>query len=131
MLRNFKMIFILVAIFVLLGSTYSFAAANTIPTTTGGYGATTVSGYTVSDIVYDLDPADPTIVDAITYTVSPDGSGVAAVVSYLQTDPAGSWTTCSLAAGTLPAMEVTCTFGALALADVTALNIVASSTTNP
>jgi hypothetical protein len=30
-----------------------------------------------------------------------------------------------------PAMDVTCTFGSLAVEDVTALNIVASSTTDP
>lgn len=123
--------FIIVVIFVLMGSTYAFAAANTIPTTTGGYGDTVVSGYTVSNIIYDLDSADPTLVDAITFTLTPDGSGVAAAVSYVQTATGGSWTSCALVSGGGEVMDATCTFGALAIEDITALNIVASSTTDP
>jgi hypothetical protein len=49
----------------------------------------------------------------------------------VQTATAGAWTDCTLVAGTAPSMNVTCTYGALALADVTALNIVASSSADP
>jgi len=55
---------------------------------------------------------------------------VAAIVK-VQTAAAGSWTNCTLVAGTAPSMEVTCTYGALELEDITALNIVASSSADP
>jgi hypothetical protein len=131
MLRNFKVLLIVMVVLVIAGGTYAFAAANSVPDSAAGYAANAVPGYTVSNIVYDLDAADPTIVDAVTFDIAPtSGTSVAAIVK-LQTANAGSWTDCSLVAGVAPSMEVTCTYGALNLVDVTALNIVASSTLDP
>jgi hypothetical protein len=131
MLGNFKVVLIVLTILAIGGSAYAFAAANTVPASAGGYAGTTVPGYTVTNLVYDLDSADPTIVDAITFDIAPSsGSKVAAVVK-VQTSNGGAWTNCTLTAGTAPSMSATCTYGSLALADVTALNIVASSTTDP
>ena len=131
MFRNFKVLLIAVFVLAIAGSAYAFAAANTVPDTTAGSGASTVSGYTVTDVVYDLDATNPTLVDAITFSISPASGSEKAVAVFVQTDPAGSWTSCTLADGTLPAVDVTCTFGALALEDVTELNVVANSTTDP
>ncbi len=131
MFRNLKVLLIALFVIALAGSAYGFAAANTVPDSAAGSGASTVSGYTVSNIAYDLDFADPTTVDAITFSLSPDSGSEKAASVLVQTDPAGTWTTCTLADGTLPAVDATCTFGALALEDVTVLNIVASSTTDP
>jgi hypothetical protein len=131
MFRNLKVLLIAVFVIAVAGSAYAFAAANTVPDTTAGSGASSVSGYTVSDIVYDLDQANPTIVDVITFSISPDSGTEKAVAVFVQTDPAGSWTSCTLADGILPAVDVTCTFGALALEDVTDLSVVANSTTDP
>ncbi len=131
MFRNLKVLLIAVIVIAIGGSAYAFAAANTVPDTTAGSGASTVSGYTVSNVVYDLDATDPTIVDAITFSISPDAGSEKAVAVFVQTDPAGSWTSCTLVDGTLPAVDVTCTFGALALQDVTDLNVVANSTVDP
>lgn len=132
MLRNAKVLVIALAIFVIAGSAYAFAAANTVPASTAGSGTSAVSGYTVSGILYDLDATDPTIVDAITFSISPDTGSDKAVAVFIQadsTDPA--WTSCTLADGTLPAVDVTCTFGTLALADVDVVNIVANGTVDP
>jgi hypothetical protein len=131
MLRNLKVILFALGIIVIAGSAYAFAAANTVPATNAGYAASVVSGYTVSNIVYDLDDTDPTLVDAITFDVSPTSGTNKALVVKIQTADSGSWTTCSLSDGTLPTVHATCTYGALALADVTALNVVASGTTDP
>ncbi|HUF00689.1 MAG TPA: hypothetical protein VMN99_15650 [Anaerolineales bacterium] len=131
MLRNFKVLLSVLVVTVIAGSAYAFAAANTVPASAGGYAATTVSGYTVTNIVYDLDSADPSIVDAITFDISPTSGSSAAVLAKIQTAAAGAWTNCTLVAGVAPAKSATCTYGALPLADVTALNIVASSTTDP
>jgi hypothetical protein len=74
------------------------------------------------------DATDPTLVDAITFDIAPSSGSVVAAIVKLQTVTAGTWTDCGLAAGTAPSMSVTCTYGSLQLANVTALNIVASST---
>lgn len=130
MFRSFKVLVLVVAILVVAGSAYAFAAANTVPDSAAGYKASTVSGYTVTNIVYDLDADDPTIVDAIKFDIAPSTGSLAAALVKVQTETGGSWTNCSLS-GTGSSRAVTCTFGTLALDDVTALNVVASSTTDP
>lgn len=131
MFRNFKVLLIAVFVLAIAGSAYAFAAANTVPDSAAGSGATVVSGYTVSNIVYDLDSADPTTVDAITFSITPATGSQKAVAVLVQTADGGSWTSCTLIDGTLPAVNVTCTYGALDLELVTALNVVANSTIDP
>jgi hypothetical protein len=131
MFRNFKVLFGLLAALVIAGGAYAFAAANTVPDSAAGYKANVVPAYTVSGIVYDLDATDPTLVDAITFSISPSSGTVVAAIVKAQTETGGSWTDCDLVAGEAPAKTVTCTYGSLELADVTALNIVASSSLDP
>lgn len=126
MSQNLKVVLFVLAILVIGGSAYAFAASNTIADSAAGYAGVAVPGYDVTNIVYDLDATDPTIVDEITFDIAPLSGSAAAVTVMVQTEAAGSWTTCLVASGT-----ATCTFGSLAVADVTALNIVASSSTNP
>ncbi|MBK7319512.1 hypothetical protein [Candidatus Villigracilis affinis] len=131
MFRNFKILLIVLVVIVAAGSVYAFAATNTVPDSAAGYKANVIPGYTVTNIVYDLDTTNPTLVDAITFDVAPSSGTVIAAIAKLQTATGGAWTDCTLVAGVAPSMEVTCTYGALNLIDVTALNIVASSTLDP
>lgn len=131
MFRNLKVLMFALAILVIAGGAYAFAATNTVPDSAAGYKANVVPGYTVSDIVYDLDAADPKLVDEITFSISPSSGSEKALVVYVQTADGGTWTSCSLVDGTLPARDVTCTYGALTVESITALNIVASSTLDP
>lgn len=131
MFRNFKVLLFALAIVIIAGGAYAFAATNTVEDSAAGYKANVVPGYTVTDIVYDLDATDPTLVDAIKFAVAPSSGAVVAAIVKVQTADAGAWTDCTLVAGVAPSMDVTCTYGALALADVTALNIVASSSADP
>jgi hypothetical protein len=131
MFRNFKVLMFALMVIILAGGAYAFAATNTVPDSAAGYKANTVPGYTVTDIVYDLDATTPTVVDAITFKIAPSSGAVVAAIVKLQTVTAGSWKDCTLVAGTAPSMSVTCTYGALDLIDVTALNIVASSSADP
>jgi hypothetical protein len=131
MFRNFKVLLVVLVLIVATAGAYAFAAANTVPDSAAGYAASVVPGYTVTSIVYDLDATDPTVVDLITFDISPTSGDVVAAIVKVQTAAAGSWTNCTLEAGTPPAMEVTCTYGSLDLADITALNIVASSSADP
>jgi len=127
MYRNFKVLFTLLFVLVIAGGAYAFAATNTVPDSAAGYKANFVPGYSVTNIVYDLDAITPTTVDAITFKIAPSSGAVVAAIVKLQTVDAGSWKDCTLEAGTAPSMTVTCTYGSLNLSDVTALNIVASS----
>ena len=131
MFRNFKVMFIALVVIVVAASAYAFAAQNTVPDSAAGYKANVIPGYTVTNIVYDLDATNPTLVDAITFDIAPTSESVIAAIVKVQTADGGSWADCVLVAGVAPSMEVTCTYGALELADVTALNIVASSSTDP
>lgn len=131
MFRNFKILLIVLVVLVIAGSAYAFAAANTVPDSNAGYAASVVSGYTVDSIVYDLDDTNPTLVAEITFDINPDNSGTKALFVQVQTGTGGTWTTCTLVDGTAPEVHVTCSFGSLALANVTALNVVASDSLNP
>ncbi len=131
MFRNFKIMLIVLFVIVAAGSVYAFAATNTVPDSAAGYKANVIPGYTVTNIVYDLDTTNPTLVDAITFDIAPSSGTVIAAIAKLQTATGGAWTDCTLVAGVAPSMEVTCTYGSLDLIDVTALNIVASSTLDP
>jgi hypothetical protein len=126
MSRNLKVLLFVLAILVIAGSAYAFAATNTIADSAAGYAGVSVPGYDVTNIVYDLDGTDPTILDAITFDIAPLSGSAPAVTVMVQTAAAGSWTTCPVSSGT-----ATCTYGSLPIANVTALNIVASSSTNP
>ena len=127
MFRNFKFLLIVFVVIIFAGSAYAFAAQNTVADSAAGYKANVVPGYTVTNIAYDLDATDPTLVDAITFDIAPSSGTVIAAIVKLQTATGGAWTDCTLAAGTAPSMNVTCTYGSLDLVDLTALNIVASS----
>jgi hypothetical protein len=131
MLHNLKVLFLALVVIGIAGGAFAFAAQNTVPDSAAGYKASVVPGYTVSSIVYDLDATNPTLVDEITFDIAPTSGNVVAAIVKIQTETGGSWTDCTLAAGTAPSMAATCTFGSLALEDVTALNVLASSTTDP
>ena len=131
MFRNLKVLLFAVFVLAIAGSAYAFAASNTVPESAAGSGATEVSGYTITDLVYDLNATDATLIDEITFTVTPDDGGPTALSVLVQTAAGGGWTSCALVDGDPSVVNATCTFGTLAVADVTALNIVASSTTNP
>lgn len=130
MFKNFKTLLFVLVILVIAGSAYAFAAANTVPESAAGFQATVVSGYTVTNLIYDLDDTDPTQLYAITFDIAPTAGSAAAATVKVQTENDGAWTDCSLN-GAGPSKSATCTFDGLALLDVTALNIVASSTTDP
>jgi spermidine/putrescine-binding protein len=132
MLRNFKVLLALLAVIVIAGSAYAFAAANTVPATNAGYVASVVSGYTVDNIVYDLDDDTPTNVAKITFDINPDSSGNKAAFVQIQTTTGGTWTTCNVSSATDKEVHAVCTpASTLAIADVIKLNVVASESSNP
>lgn len=52
------------------GTTYGFAAANTVPAGNAGDGQNVISGYTVGSVKYTLNNTDPGNVDAVAFTLT-------------------------------------------------------------
>ena len=95
MLRNLKVMSIIVVVIVLAVSTYAFAAANTVPATKAGDGSGAISGYTVSAVGYNLNATDPTLLDSVDFTLSD-----AATQVQIKLVAAGStWYTCTIVTG--------------------------------
>ncbi len=95
--RSFGM---LVLALILAASVYGFAAANTVPATYAGDGSGAISGYTITNVVYDLNgDSDPTDIDGVDFTLNAAASEV-----HITLDGA-TWTSCSISGGT----SVSCT----------------------
>ena len=95
MLRNFKVLFVVLVATMLAVSAYAFAAANTVPTTKAGDGAGAISGYTVSNVVYNLNSSDPTLLDSVDFTLDAAATNV-----QIKLVAAGSqWYSCSVVSG--------------------------------
>lgn len=127
MIKNIKVLIVLMLVFVLIGSTYAFAAANTIAENAGGYATDDVSGYAVTNVVYDLNDTDPTLLVAIELDVAPIEVGApAAAFVTIRTAATNAWTACSLDSGSTWRCATTDP-----IEEVIDLEVVASSSTNP
>lgn len=110
MIRNMKVLFVVLVVIAMAASAYAFAAANTVPATKAGDGSGAISGYTVSAIVYNLNSSNPTNLDSVDFTLSD-----AAVTVKIKLVSAGStWYNCTVVSGndwtcntTSPAQTVT------------------------
>ena len=136
MARKFKGFLSVLVILVLAASTYAFAAANIVPDSAAGYKASAVPGYTISNIVYDLNTANPTKLDKIIFNIAPTTGTAAAVTVKISVTAVQDFTTTECVV-TLAGTLVTCTFGTVAVpaafdvANVVQLDIVATSSANP
>jgi hypothetical protein len=90
-----------------------------VPNETLGQGANTISGYTVSSVVYNLNATNPANIDSVAFTIVP----AAATNVKIQLASGGSWYSCTNTTG-----SVSCaTISPLAtVAAATALNVVAA-----
>jgi archaellin len=55
---------------------YAFAASNTIPGSRAGSGASVVSGYTVTNVAYNLNSSNPRNIDSVTFTLDAAAASV-------------------------------------------------------
>ncbi|RJP51265.1 MAG: hypothetical protein C4557_08355 [Anaerolineaceae bacterium] len=119
MFRNFKIVFVLLIIAAVSVAAYAFAAANTVPDTKAGDGSGTVSGYTVTSVVYTLNGTDPSTLDSVAFDVGAAASQVK--VQLVATT--GSWYDCTLGTGT----TWSCTTTGLDVSTIDQLRVVAAS----
>ena len=98
----------LIAVVIAAVAAFGFAAANTVPDTSAGDGEGTISGYTISNISWQLDAGHPGEFVGLSMTVTPKNGAPNAgtvLVSLNETSPAVSCTgssastawTCNLA----------------------------------
>ena len=125
MFANFKIISLFLAVYLIVGGTYAFATQDEAATSPAVYKTDKVFGYDVTGIIFDVNDSDPTVVDTITFHVTPSNGSTKATHVEIQTTPDGVWTECSLVDDIAPAAVATCRFGNLPADDVTELNIVA------
>lgn len=101
----------------------ALTASNTVPDGQAGDGSGTVTGYTVSNITYDLNAADPTKLDSVSFDLDsvPDADSEVRV----NVDQSSStWFTCAIGA----TVNVTCDTSGLSapnVADADQLRVVA------
>jgi len=78
-------------------SAYAFTNSNTVPATSAGSGSGAISGYTASNVAYNLDASNPQNIDSVTFTISP----TAASTVKIQLASGGSWYSCTNTAGSV------------------------------
>ncbi len=79
---------------VVVGSVFAYTASNTVPATRAGEGASSVSGYTVSNVHYNTNASDPTKIDSVTFDLDTAPAAGSTVKVRLVAGGA-TWYTCS------------------------------------
>lgn len=98
-------------------SAYAFTASNTVPVTHAGDGSQSISGYTVSNVIYNLNTSSPQDVDSVTFTISPAS---ATVVKISLAGGSAPWYGCTPSGGNVSCPTSGATVGAATSLDVVA-----------
>jgi hypothetical protein len=89
---------------ILVTGSYAFTATNTVGPSTAGSGVGTISGYSATEIHYNLNATTPTNIDSYSFTIGPTPPGGATLKSRLE-NTAGTvatpWETCSISGTTV------------------------------
>lgn len=126
--QKITIVIAVLAALVIGGGAYAFTASNTVPTTTAGTGSGAVSGYTVSNLHYNLNATAPANIDSLTFTISPSvpsaSSGKVVISAALNSGGPNTYTCTTDTAGT----TVTCptTSPQLTAATLTSVTVVAA-----
>ena len=90
MFRSTKLFVVVLVVLVFATAAFAFAASNTVPASYAGEGASVTSGYTVSNVVYNLNAATPSNIDSVAFTLN-----AAAATVKVRLVTTGSYFTCS------------------------------------
>lgn len=96
---RFRNLVVLGLLVIIAGAVYGFAATNTVNKSAAGDGEGDISGYTITNISYDLDTDDPSLLDSVSFNVvaaDVDAGAATEVAAQI----AGEWFTCANAGGT-------------------------------
>ena len=112
---------ILVVAAALATGVYAFTATNTVPSSNAGAGAGAISGYTISNVQYQLNGSTPTNIDSVTFTLNSAASTAKAKLVSSST----AYTDCTIAANDV---DVTCAFSpAINITAANELSVIATS----
>ena len=75
MFRSSK-VFVILFVLIFATAAFAFAATNTVPVTRAGEGVSVTSGYTVTNVVYNLNATTPSNIDSVTFTLNAAASNV-------------------------------------------------------
>lgn len=112
-----KTLILVVVIIALSGFTFAYAAANTVNSSYAGDGVGTVSGYNVTNVVYNLNAINPANIDSVSFTLN----AAANLVKIRLVSASTTWYNCNT--GT----AITCTTAGATVAAADTLQVVASS----
>jgi hypothetical protein len=120
--RRHRLVPALILAALLATASYAFTATNTVPGTNAGQGAQTISGYTASNVTYDLDTSSGTaMVTGATFDLTPDSSGNAPTDVEARLTSTGTYVNCSNSSGT----TWTCAFSGVTALSTASLDIAA------
>ncbi len=74
--RPSKMFVVVLVVLIFATAAFAFAATNTVNPTYAGEGASTTSGYTVTNVVYNLNATTPSNIDSVAFTLNAAASTV-------------------------------------------------------
>jgi hypothetical protein len=117
----------------LAGAAYGFAASNTVETSGAGDGNAAISGYHVSNVAYTLNATDPSKIDSMSFTVTPDSplTGDPSEVHFQVTSGGGAtWYEAAEGTGQSWTYDFAANGGAITAASVTTLRVVATGPSN-
>lgn len=110
-----------VATIVASGS-YALTAANTVPTSRAGDGTGAVSGYTASNVHYNINALDPSKADSVQFTLNATPPAGGTLKARVVSGAGGQWYDC-----TNIATAATCTLGTgVTVSEIDQLRVVAA-----
>lgn len=115
MFRSSKL-FIALLVLVLATTAFAFAASNTVPSTRAGEGVSVTAGYTVTNVVYNLNATTPSNIDTVTFTLN-----AAATTVKIRLVSTGSYYGC-----TNSGLNWTCTTTGVTVAAADELRVIAT-----
>lgn len=92
--RSSKMFFVVLMVLVFATAAFAFAATNTVPASYAGEGASVTSGYTVTNVVYNLNGTTPSNIDSVAFTLN-----AAASIVKIRLVTTGSYYSCTNPSG--------------------------------
>src|SRR5690242_828895 len=118
-MRILQVLLTVFVITLIASTTYAFAAENSALPSTAGEGASTVSGYNVTNVAYSLNAGDPTRVDTVSFTLSAN----AGIVRIKLNDSGSTWYNCTVLSGN----NWACNTAGATVASIGQLRVVATS----
>jgi len=103
--RPLRIVAAIIAGLVLLIIFYAFAATNIVPESGAGVGSEAITGYTVTNVDYTLNTANPDTCDQVEFDINPSAAAGNPDEVWVQVVAGSSWYTCTYAAN-----HATCPF---------------------